>query len=220
LFIFNFNYCFKITICNNAEENIYVYHFTKEDVAKSIESSKKLRLYSLFKRYDDGEIKDFIKDFDIPYEIKDNYEKIFYSSFTSKIPKLSDTDMVNKFRDFTGIYGARLKFKVIKKDKNFRYINYDKSKFQLIHDLRKMIKDNYQVELIINGFTTRFASFYVNEKFSYENEVRLYKNLLFDEEFCIKKDENNFSYIELNLDNSILVLEEIIYERYNEIFDA
>lgn len=207
-------------IWNNAEENIYVYHFTKEDVAKSIESSKKLRLYSLFKRYDDGEIKDFIKDFDIPYEIKDNYEKIFYSSFTSKIPKLSDTDMVNKFRDFTGIYGARLKFKVIKKDKNFRYINYDKSKFQLIHDLRKMIKDNYQVELIINGFTTRFASFYVNEKFSYENEVRLYKNLLFDEEFCIKKDENNFSYIELNLDNSILVLEEIIYERYNEIFDA
>ncbi len=207
-------------IWNNAEENIYVYHFTKEDVAKSIESSKKLRLYSLFKRYDDGEIKDFIKDFDIPYEIKDNYEKIFYSSFTSKIPKLSDTDMVNKFRDFTGIYGARLKFKVIKKDKNFRYINYDKSKFQLIHDLRKMIKDNYQVELIINGFTTRFASFYVNEKFSYENEVRLYKNLLFDEEFCIKKDENNFLYIELNLDNSILVLEEIIYERYNEIFDA
>lgn len=207
-------------IWNNAEENIYVYHFTKEDVAKSIESSKKLRLYSLFKRYDDGEIKDFIKDFDIPYEIKDNYEKIFYSSFTSKIPKLSDTDMVNKFRDFTGIYGARLKFKVIKKDKNFRYINYDKSKFQLIHDLRKMIKDNYQVELIINGFTTRFASFYVNEKFSYENEVRFYKNLLFDEEFCIKKDENNFSYIELNLDNSILVLEEIIYERYNEIFDA
>lgn len=207
-------------IWNNSEENIYVYHFTKEDVAKSIESSKKLRLYSLFKRYDDGEIKDFIKDFDIPYEIKDNYEKIFYSSFTSKIPKLSDTDMVNKFRDFTGIYGARLKFKVIKKDKNFRYINYDKSKFQLIHDLRKMIKDNYQVELIINGFTTRFASFYVNEKFSYENEVRLYKNLLFDEEFCIKKDENNFSYIELNLDNSILVLEEIIYERYNEIFDA
>lgn len=207
-------------IWNNAEENIYVYHFTKEDVAKSIESSKKLRLYSLFKRYDDGEIKDFIKDFDIPYEIKDNYEKIFYSSFTSKIPKLSDTDMVNKFRDFTGIYGARLKFKVIKKDKNFRYINYDKSKFQLIHDLRKIIKDNYQVELIINGFTTRFASFYVNEKFSYENEVRLYKNLLFDEEFCIKKDENNFSYIELNLDNSILVLEEIIYERYNEIFDA
>ena len=83
-----------------------------------------------------------------------------------------------------------------------------------------MIKDNYQVELIINGFTTRFASFYVNEKFSYENEVRFYKNLLFDEEFCIKKDENNFSYIELNLDNSILVLEEIIYERYNEIFDA
>ena len=207
-------------IWNNAEENIYVYHFTKEDVAKSIESSKKLRLYSLFKRYDDGEIKDFIKDFDIPYEIKDNYEKIFYSSFTSKIPKLSDTDMVNKVRDFTGIYGARLKFKVIKKDKNFRYINYDKSKFQLIHDLRKIIKDNYQVELIINGFTTRFASFYVNEKFSYENEVRLYKNLLFDEEFCIKKDENNFSYIELNLDNSILVLEEIIYERYNEIFDA
>ncbi len=207
-------------IWNNAEENIYVYHFTKEDVAKSIESSKKLRLYSLFKRYDDGEIKDFIKDFDIPYEIKDNYEKIFYSSFTSKIPKLSDTDMVNKFRDFTGIYGARLKFKVIKKDKNFRYINYDKSKFQLIHDLRKIIKDNYQVELIINGFTTRFASFYVNEKFSYENEVRFYKNLLFDEEFCIKKDENNFSYIELNLDNSILVLEEIIYERYNEIFDA
>ena len=27
----------------------------------------------------------------------------------------------------------------------------DKSKFQLIHDLRKIIKDNYQVELIING---------------------------------------------------------------------
>lgn len=207
-------------IWNNPEEHTYVYHFTKEEFAKSIESSKKLRLYSLFKRYDDGEIKDFLKDFSIPYEIRENYTDIFYSSFTSKIPNLSDTDTINKFRVFTGNYGARLKFKVLRKDNNFRYINYDKDKFNLIHDLRKIIKDNHQVDLTINGFTTRFASFYVNEKYSHENEVRLYKNLLFDKEFTIHKDKDNFSYIDLNLNNQTLALEEIIYERDEEIFEA
>ena len=35
-------------IWNNAEENIYVYHFTKEDVAKSIESSKKFECSFLY----------------------------------------------------------------------------------------------------------------------------------------------------------------------------
>lgn len=207
-------------IWKNPEEHTYVYHFTKEEFAKSIESSKKLRLYGLFKRYDDGEIKDFLKDFSIPYEIRENYTNIFYSSFTSKIPNLSDTDTINKFRGFTGNYGARLKFKVLRKDNNFRYINYDKNKFNLIHDLIKIIKDNHQVDLTINGFTTRFASFYINEKYSHENEVRLYKNLLFDKEFTINKDKDNFSYIDLNLNNQTLALEEIIYERYEEIFEA
>lgn len=207
-------------IWNNPEEHTYVYHFTKEEFAKSIESSEKLRLYSLFKRYDDGEIKDFLKDFSIPYEIRENYTDIFYSSFTSKIPNLSDTDTINKFRGFTGNYGARLKFKVLRKDNNFRYINYDKNKFNLIHDLRKIIKNNHQVDLTINGFTTRFASFYINEKYSHENEVRLYKKLLFDKEFTINKDKDNFSYIDLNLNNQTLALEEIIYERNEEIFEA
>jgi hypothetical protein len=207
-------------IWNNPEENTYIYHFTKEEFAKSIKSSKKLRLYNLFKRYDDGEIKDFLKDFSIPYEIKENYDNIFYSSFTSKIPNLSDTNIIKEFRNFTGNYGARLKFKVLKKDNNFRYINYDKNKFNLIHDLRKTIKDNHQVDLIVNGFTTRFASFYVNEKYSHENEVRLYKNLFFDKEFFIQKDENDFSYIDFNLNNQTVALEEIIYERDEEIFET
>ena len=124
--------------------------------------------------------------------MSENYEKIFYSSFTSKIPNLSDTNTINEFRNFTGNNGARLKFKVLKKDNNFRYINYDKHKFNLIHDLRKTIKDNHHVDLTINGFTTRFASFYVNEKYSHENEVRLYKNLLFDKEFLYKKMKMTF----------------------------
>ncbi len=207
-------------IWDNPEESIYIYHFTKEEFAKSIESSNFLRLYNLFKRYDDGEIQDFLKDFSIPYKIKENYENIFYSSFTNKIPSLSDTKTIQEFRNFTGDYGARLKFKVLKKDNNFRYINYDKHKFNLIHDLRKIIKENHKIDLTINGFTTRFASFYVNEKYSHENEVRLYKNLLFDKEFIIKKDEDDFSYIDFNLNNQTLVLEEVIYERDEEIFEA
>ena len=201
-----------------AEKDMYIYHFTKEETANSIISSDTLRLYNILKRYSEGEIKDFIGDFNLPHEVHENYKEIFYSSFTTKIPDLSNKSLVKKFRDFTGSWGARLKFKVLKQHKDLKYINYDKFKFNLIHDLRKAMKDTYNIDLIINGFSTHFASFYVNQKYSHENEVRLYKNLLFDETITLKTDEQGLTYIDFNLNNTILKLEEIIYEKEEEIF--
>lgn len=199
------------------KKDSYLYHFTTEKNAKSIISSQSLRLYNILKRYDDGEIKDFFKDFKIPYQNTESYEKIFYSSFTNKIPT-SDAN-IQQFRNFTGSYGARLKFKIIKSYNEIKFITYDAKKFEIIHDLRDTIKKNYNIELIINGFTTRFAAHYVNEKFVYENEVRLYKNLIFESNISIKQDKNNFNYIDIDLsNNNLLKLEEVIFERDKEIF--
>lgn len=202
-----------------AEKDMYIYHFTKEEIAKSIENSSTLKLYNILKRYNEGEIKDFIKDFEIPHTVDENYQEIYYSSFTTTIPNESNKSLVRKFRSFTGDWGARLKFRILKQDSNLKYINYDKSKFKLIHDLRKAMKDTHNIDLIINGFSTHFASFYVNEKYSHENEIRLYKNLLFDETMAVNTDEHGLTYINFNLNcNNLIKLEEVIYERKEEIF--
>uniref|UniRef100_UPI004048380B hypothetical protein n=1 Tax=Aliarcobacter sp. TaxID=2321116 RepID=UPI004048380B len=202
-----------------AEKDMYIYHFTKEEIGKSIESSNTLRLYNILKRYKEGEIIDFIKDFEIPHTVDENYQEIYYSSFTTTIPDKSNKNLVRKFRSFTGDWGARLKFSILKQDTNLKYINYDKSKFNLIHDLRKAMKDTHNIDLVINGFSTHFASFYVNKKYSHENEIRLYKNLLFDELKPVNTDEHRLTYINFNLiNNNLLKLEEVIYERKEEIF--
>lgn len=206
-------------IWNVAEKNTYLYHFTSEKSARSIEGTGILRLSNILNRYEEGEIKDFIEHFKIPHTQKENYHDIFYASLTPKIPKLSDTQTIKNFRHFTGHMGARLKFKVIQKDPYLRHINYDQHKFNIIHDLRKEIKEQHDINLIINGFTTRFASFYINKKYSFENEVRLYRNLLWDEGFTIHHNNSDASYIELPIDQSILKLEEVIYESDEEIFD-
>lgn len=201
------------------EQDTYLYHFTSEMSARSIEQSGVFRLYNILKRYHEGEIKDFINHFNIPYTQKENYQNIFYASLTPIIPKLSNTETIKNFRHFTGASGARLKFKVLQKDHNLRHINYGKQKFQIIHDLRKTIKKQHGMDLIINGFTTRFASFYVNQDYSFENEVRLYKNLLWDEELSAIHNSPNTPYVELAIEESILKLEEVIYESDEEIFD-
>lgn len=206
-------------IWNVVEKDTYLYHFTSEESARSIEQTGILRLYNILKRYSEGEIKDFINDFNIPYTQKDNYQNIFYTSMTPIIPKLSDSKTIENFRDFTGSLGARLKFKLLQKDDNLRHITYEQDKFKIIHDLRKMIKEKHNMDLIINGFTTRFASFYVNQKYSFENEVRLYSNLLWDEELSTQYNTPNIPYVELVIRNSILQLEEVIYEFNEEIFD-
>ena len=195
-----------------------LYHFTTEDNAKNINQTNTLRLYNILKRYQDGEIRDFSSDFNIPYEIEENYKNIFYSSFTTEIPNITEITIIKNFRQFTGPCGARLKLKVIKEEKNFRFINYCKQKYNIIHDLREAIKAKYNLDLNINGFTTRFASFYVNEKYQFENEARLYKNLLFDKEYIVHTDRNSNTYIELDLTNTCIELQEVIYEQNEEIF--
>ena len=84
-------------IWKKVEKDTYLYHFTKKNYAKSIVKHETLRLYCILKRYTDGEVKDFINDFNIPYEYKETYKDIFYSSFTYQVPRKSDKRTIKEF---------------------------------------------------------------------------------------------------------------------------
>jgi hypothetical protein len=201
------------------EEEVVLYHFTTEDSARNICESNILRLYNITKNTKDGEIIDFLKEFELN-NIEDNYKRLFYASFTKKIPLLRDKRTIKNFRKFTGYSGARLKFIVKKKTINFKDIDYKKNIKKILKELFDVFKNEFDITLTINGFSTKFASFYVNEIYSYENESRLFINTLFEEDYEICNDEvKKCTYIELNLkDNIYLSLEEIKYEAKEEIF--
>lgn len=203
----------------NIEKETVLYHFTTEKIAKLIKESNILRLYNITKNSKDGEIKDFIQELGL-HEISDNFTKLFYASFTKEIPSVTNKFVIRNFRNFTGSKGARLKFIVNEKTNNLKNIDYEKNIRNILNELINTFKSKYEITIVINGFSTRFASFYVNERFSYENEARLFINTLFENNYKIYNDEvKKCTYINLNLNNNnYITLDEIIFEADEEIF--
>ncbi|WP_323595818.1 hypothetical protein [Aliarcobacter butzleri] len=206
-------------VWKNIEKETILYHFTTEETAKLIEKSNILRLYNITKNSKDGEIKDFIEELGL-HEISDNFTKLFYASFTKEIPSINNDFVIKNFRSFTGLRGARLKFIVKEKTNDLKNIDYKKNITNILNELINTFKSKYGITIVINGFSTRFASFYVNERFSYENEARLFINTLFENNYKIYNDKvKKCTYIELNLNNNnYITLDEIIFETDEEIF--
>lgn len=203
------------------QENTYLYHFTTQDNAEKIVSSNILRQYNILKNHNEGEIKDFFNYYGVKNYFEEHYNDKFYTSFTTKIP---DTiNRISAFKCFTGISGARLKFKVNKKDDFFRYIDYNTEKLSILKDLKEELK-KYNVDFNISGITTRLAGFFVNDKYVNESEVRYYRH---EKNKNLFKNDGKYSFVELPFNsisncnqNTLISLVEVIYEKDgNKIFD-
>lgn len=114
-------------ICHPPLHDGEFYHYTKLNNAKKILEEKQLRLTSLEKRIDQGEIKPFLTKFGYEYpQEKNRYKrtlsKLYYTSFTScDVPKRSEEHLWDNFalKD-----GARFKFHIKVSTGNFRRIKY------------------------------------------------------------------------------------------------
>ena len=195
----------------------YVYHFTTNEVLESIQSTKTFRMYSILKRYGEGEIRPLLKKlnfailFDETYNLKNinHYKHTFYASFTS----VTENSAEEYFKSLTDV---RLKFKIKSTKGYFRKINYmNDTKIEFLEKLHNLIQEKYNKILILDGILSRFPLFTISNDYEIEDEYRIYWKTFDDgyNPFEIKKDEDN-EYIELplnkdNFSGITLSLEEI-----------
>jgi hypothetical protein len=164
-----------------------VYHYTSKEAAESILNSGEFRLYSLLKRFTEGEIKTFCQNHGLNgYLVQDKkaepkyksllMSNMFYASFT-------DTNLTSKQEDyfwnnFASIDGVRLKMNVTASNPNFRKMVYEKTKgnpLPLLNELTGDIRKLYGKEFVLSGIS-RLCAFYLAKDFDVENEYRaLYK---------------------------------------------
>jgi hypothetical protein len=202
------------------EENLF--HFTNENAAYEIMQSNTLRLYSISKRYTDGEIKTFLQDFNFNYalnnntltdEMKDFNNNIFYISFTNKSMNEAKKACL---KHFTTPHGARLEFKIKSSNNNLRVIHYQKGKQLLLFKDLQTLAEKYNRKFLFTGISSRFAAFYIPSTYQCEDEIRLlYRN--WGKEIVQNDGKHNF--IELKFDENNLnmgvdiSLIECVYER-------
>jgi len=188
----------------------YVYHFTTKEASKNIEKTEKFRMYSILKRYGEGEIKPLLKklNFNMLFDDTDNlkdknsYKHTFYASFISADETGQQSDTEKYFRSLTDV---RLKFKIKSTKGYFRKINYmSNNKIEFLEKLHNLIKEKYNRVLMLDGILSRFPTFTISDEYSIEDEYRIYWKV-FDNgynPFKIKIDEDNNEYIELSLDKN------------------
>lgn len=162
-----------------------VYHYTSKDGAESILNSGEFRLYSLLKRFTEGEIKSFCDNHKLNgyLEADDNGEprykslimgNMYYASFTDI--NLTSNQEKYFWRTFAPVDGVRLKLEVIASNPNFRRMVYEKTKgkpLPLLNELSKKIKSSYNREFVLAGIS-RLCAFYLAKDFDVENEYRAY----------------------------------------------
>jgi hypothetical protein len=160
-----------------------VYHYTSKAAAESIINSGEFRLYSILKRFDEGEIRSFCENHALDgYLATDEsgepkyksllMDNMFYASFTG-------TDIDQPLEEyFWGCFasndGVRLKLKVVASNPNFRKMIYEETKgkpLPLLRNLAEEIKNRYSREFILTGIS-RLCAFYLYQEFDIENEYR------------------------------------------------
>lgn len=164
-------------------DSLSVYHYTSKAAAESIINSGEFRLYSLLKRFDEGEIRSFCENHGLDgYLATDDsaepkyksllMDNMFYASFT-------DTDIDQSVEEyfwncFASSDGVRLKLKITASNPNFRKMIYEKTKgkpLPLLKDLTEKIRTSYNREFILTGIS-RLCAFYLYQEFDIENEYR------------------------------------------------
>ena len=186
-----------------------VFHYTSKDAAESILSTKTFRLYSILRRFDEGEIVTFCKNQALTgyLEEDENGEKkykslimpnTFYASFTdTKLPVEQERYF---WKTFTQNKGVRLRLIIKSRYKDFRKMNYEETKgkpLDILYDLTNTIKQKYSKEFILTGIS-RLCSFYLAKDFDEENEFRiLYR--YWNGSNLLPKNDGNHEYIEIPL---------------------
>jgi len=169
-------------------DDLTVYHYTSKEAAESILNSGEFRLYSLLKRFDEGEIKAFCENHGLKgyLDQDENGEptykslimsNMFYASFTDI--NLTTEQEGYFWRVFAPVDGVRLKLTVTASNPNFRKMVYEKTKgtpLPLLNELTKEVKDLFSRELVLSG-VSRLCAFYLAKDFDIENEYRaLYRS--------------------------------------------
>jgi hypothetical protein len=164
-------------------DNLAVYHYTSKKAAESILNSGEFRLYSLLKRFSEGEVNVFCRNHGLGgyLEQDENGEpkyksllmsNMFYTSFTDT--NLTSTQEDYFWRTFASVDGVRLKLNVTASNPNFRKIVYEKTKGKpllLLNELTKVIRESYGREFVLSGIS-RLCAFYLAKDFDVENEYR------------------------------------------------
>lgn len=187
-----------------------VYHYTSKESAESILNSGEFRLYSLLKRFNEGEVEVFCKNHGLSGYLKLDtngeplyksliLKNIFYASFT-------DTDLSSEqeeyfWQTFASVDGVRLKLEIKAINPNFRKMVYEKAKgnpLPLLDNLTKVVKELSDREFILSGIS-RLCAFYLAKDYEVEKEYRaLYR--YWEGMKATPKTDSQYEYIGLPLD--------------------
>lgn len=186
-----------------------VYHYTSKDSAESILNTNEFRLYSLLKRFNDGEVKAFCNNHNLngylatgvsgePLYQTELMSNMYYASFAdSKITNKQDEYL---WRTFAPVDGVRLKLKIEASSDNFRQIVYEKSQgqgIQLLKELTDEIKNKFNRDFILKGIS-RLCAFYLEEGYEVESEYRMLHRVWSD--YPVKPSfDGHFHYVSFPL---------------------
>jgi hypothetical protein len=161
------------------------YHYTSGPAAKSICASKVLRLTSITKRLNEGEIREFLEGFDYKFPLQNdpssgvpNFHssiapRLFYVSFTETN---ASKDAERYFWDtFARKDGARLKFHLHLDSGVLRRISYGETlnrACQLFQQIKELIS-SFGYEGFFWNEAGMICAIYLPVEFQRENEIRL-----------------------------------------------
>ena len=164
-------------------DELTVYHYTSKDAVESILNSGEYRLYSLLKRFNEGEVRTFCQNHGLSAYLEQDangepkykpliMNNMFYASFT-------DTNLTTEqeeyfWRTFAPVDGVRLKLEVTASNPNFRKMVYEETKgnpLSLLNELTKVVRESYGREFVLSGIS-RLCAFYLAKDFDVENEYR------------------------------------------------
>ncbi|MEZ8138803.1 hypothetical protein ACED34_25185 [Vibrio splendidus] len=168
---------------NLAEKEVF--HYTNKAKAESILKSNKFRLYTLTKRFSEGEISTFCNAHNLKGYLekdKNTNEPVYKSLLMNNMyyASFSDTylnEMESKYlkEEFSSFQGVRLKLRITAKNKYFKNIVYDKSKgapIEVIKEITDLIESKYNRKFILHGIS-KLCAFYLSNDFKLENEFRI-----------------------------------------------
>ena len=191
-------------------EELEVFHYTSEEAYNNIINNQQFRLYNILKRYGEGELSPFLKKFgfDEAFDTSGNikniefYQNIFYASFI-KVPE--DGIDTEEMKYFDKLCETRLKFKITSTKNTFRKIRYSNDEYFTFFLKLKEIINNHGKKFIIEGMSTRFATFCIDDNNEIENEYRIYWRYWDTKTngLSVKKDneDNNYISLDFNMDN-------------------
>lgn len=166
-------------------ESATVFHYTSRDSAESIIKNNEFRLYSIIKRFTEGEAVTFCKTHHLDgYLANDKngepaYKKLlmsntFYASFTEI--EISEEREEYFWRNFAQCDGVRLTINITSSNPDLRKIRYERKPgdpIALLSEISELLRKKHNRSFILKGIS-RLSFFYLSEKdYGIENELRL-----------------------------------------------